>query len=263
MLAYLGRGPRDYHRRPCSAHTRPCWEFQAIVAGVAAPLVPGARIAPQGRRLWVFPPSTRHGWTGVPDEDCAVAVFHFPEVPEPLRAHCLARRWHAAPLDAATARAVVALAEELDRDRAAPSDRSHVLHQRALAELTLIALANVPARRLPDGQALARRRVHEALAWYAEHLEYAPDMAEVAAAAHVSPAHLRRLCLRVLGKPPQRACDEVRYRRAQELLADPEARLESVAAACGFASASALSRGFHAHCGMAPRVWRRRGAKRS
>ena len=84
----------------------------------------------------------------------------------------------------------------------------------------------------------------------------APGLASVAAAAHVSPAHLRRMFWRVRGESPRTAIDRLRYQRACELLADPETRLADVAAACGFSEASALSRGFASHTGFSPLAWR-------
>lgn len=260
MLAYLGTGPRDYAAKPVHVHPRGRWEFQAIVAGAASPVL-AQRVAephPQGARLWVFAPGCAHGWTAPPGSGCRVVVMHFSTANQAIQRVVAGSGYHSVTLDAAAVGRLDALSGRLAQEISEPSDRGEILHQLALCEVSLLALAQVPPRRLQDAQELALLRVESACAWFAEHMSSAPRFAALAKATHVSPAHLRRLFWRVRGESPRTTLERLRYQRACELLADPTSRLETVAAACGLSAASALSRGFRAHTGFSPLAWRQR-----
>jgi AraC family transcriptional regulator len=258
VLAYLGTGPRDYAAKPVPILSRKYWEFQAIVAGDAFPTFPlGNPTRGMGRRLWVFAPACRHGWSAPPGRTCRVMVVHVPLVGEAVKRAAGASGHFSVPLDDGSAARLVALGARLADEIAVPSDRGEILHQLATAELSLLALAQTPARRLQDGPRLARMRVENACAWFIANLASGPGPEAVAAAINVSPAHLRRLFQQVRGASPREVLDGMRYQMAGELLADPDRRLEDIAAICGFSAASALSRGFRAHTGLSPQAWRR------
>lgn len=260
MLAYLGTGPRDYAAKPIPIHPRGRWEFQAIVAGAASPVL-AQRMAephPPGARLWVFAPGCAHGWTAPPGAGCRVVVLHFTSASQAIQRVVAGSGCHSVALDQGAIARLDALARSLAQEISEPSDRGEILHQLALCEVSLLALDQVPPRRLQDAQELALLRVESACAWFAEHMSSAPRFAALAAAIHVSPAHLRRLFWRVRGESPRATLERLRYQRACELLADPSSRLETVAAACGLSAASALSRGFRTHTGLSPLAWRQR-----
>ncbi len=256
MLAYLGTGPRDYAAKPVHIHVRGYWEFQAIIGDAELLLPDRPPGLPGGRRLWVFAPTCAHGWTARPGSTCRVVVMHVPSACAAIHAAVERTGYHSVALDDAGVARLEWLAERLAREISEPSDRGEPLHQLAVAEASLLVLANLPPRRLQDAIELARQRVDRACAWFAEHMSAAPDLAAVATAVHVSPAHLRRMFWRVRGESPRTAIDRLRYQRACELLADPATRLADVAAACGFSEASALSRGFASHTGFSPLAWR-------
>lgn len=258
MLAYLGTGNRDYAARPVGVYRRGVWEFQAIVAGEAAPVFPQRVGRLQGPRIHVFAPDCAHGWTGRPDGSCQVVVFHVAAVSDPIRQLASRNGCHDAPLSTDEAARLIAIGERLARDMVTPSDRSELLHQIAIAEASLLVLADTPPRPFVEGPALARQRVDAACAWYAEHLSRNPDLDEIAAAAHSSPAHLRRMFHLIHQTSPHTVLDRIRYQRAAELLADPERSMSSIAEECGFSAASALTRGFRAHYGVTPGAWRKR-----
>jgi AraC-like DNA-binding protein len=260
MLAYLGTGPRDYAAKPVHVHPRGRWEFQAIVAGTAGPLLAQRVVEPHppGARLWVFAPGCAHGWTAPPGAGCRVVVMHFSSASQAIQRAVAVSGYHSVALDQGAIARLDALARRLAQEISEPSDRGEILHQLALCEVSLLALCEVPPRRLQDAQELAVLRVESACAWFAEHMSSAPRFAALATATHVSPAHLRRLFWRVRGESPRTTLERLRYQRACELLADPTSRLETVAAACGLSAASALSRGFRAHTGFSPVAWRQR-----
>lgn len=259
MLAYLGTGSRDYAAKPVPIISRKHWEFQSIVEGDAYPTFPfGSPAGNSGRRLWVFAPTCRHGWSAPSGRTCRVVVVHVPLVGEALKRAASDSGHVSVVLDDAGAKRIEQLGARLAEEIAAPSDRGELLHQLVTAELSLLALADIPARRLHDGPRLARMRVENACAWFVANLASGPGPEAVAAALNISPAHLRRLFQQVRGASPREVLDGLRYQVAGELLGDPDRRLEEIAAICGFSAASALSRGFRAHTGLSPQAWRKR-----
>jgi AraC-like DNA-binding protein len=64
----------------------------------------------------------------------------------------------------------------------------------------------------------------------------------LAAEVHVSPEHLRRLCRKALGRSPMQHVIWLRMRKAAELLATTDAKIESVAKAVGYVNRLAAQR---------------------
>ncbi len=81
----------------------------------------------------------------------------------------------------------------------------------------------------------------------------APRLAEL---AHCSPEHLRRLCLRELGRAPMQHVTHVRVQRAAELLQKTDDKLALIAAAVGYRDAFVFSKLFKKWIGCAPSVYR-------
>ena len=259
MLRYLGTGARQYGLKGVRPYSRTLWEFQAVVAGRCGPVLEGdsaPRLA--ANRLWLFHPECRHGWGGVADERCEVLVFHFPGVPEPLPKLVDSDGYIATDLAAADIRHLRRLAGEAAVEVAHPTSISPLRFARIQNELSLLVTRDLPARRLATSERGAEEICASALAWGEARLADGVGVGEMAAAAHVSVAHLRRLFHQARGHSPQHALQALRMRRAEELILDDMLGLEAVAAACGFGSASALSRSFRAWHGLSPRTWRRR-----
>jgi AraC family transcriptional regulator len=261
MLRYLGTGRRWYGQRPMRVYRRGCWEFQAVVAGRIAPVLDGGAQSLAAASLWVFPPETAHGWTGDGKQAAEVVVLHFAEVPAPLRLALPSGDWLRIDLTAddlaALHRAAGSAAATLRR----PDALSPLQHQRLQLELALLALRGLPPEKLPRPAGSAEATVERALAWWGEQLAQsagsAPSLHDVAQAVFVSPAHLRRLFHQVLHESPRQALERVRFARAMQIMEDGRLKLEAVAEACGYGSASAFSRAFKHWHRVGPREWLR------
>jgi AraC-like DNA-binding protein len=75
----------------------------------------------------------------------------------------------------------------------------------------------------------------------------------------MSAEHLRRLCLRELGRTPVQQLTYLRIQRAKELLESSDDKLEAIAPAVGYVSALVFSRAFKRWVGCTPSEYR--GAK--
>ena len=81
----------------------------------------------------------------------------------------------------------------------------------------------------------------------------------LSARVHMSTEHLRRLCLRELGRTPVQQLTYLRMQRAKELLERSDDKLEVIAPAIGYLSALVFSRAFKRWIGCTPTEYR--GAK--
>lgn len=258
MLVYLAHGPRDYRHQPVRGTERGRWEFQAVLRGHAGPtFTDGLPPRAVGRRLWAFGPRCAHGW-GSPEPGCEVAVAHFDQVPTALSDAVAPDGYASVGLTDADAERVALLLNGLADDYRRPTALSALRSDHAVLELSLLLLRDRPAAPLPGGDEQARRKVAQALAWYAEHLTERPTVEQVAEGVFVSPSHLRRLFAQAGQGSPLAAMHALQLARARDLLRQRELTLAEVAAASGFSAPSVFSRSFRAATSESPRAWRRR-----
>ncbi|EDY19838.1 transcriptional regulator, AraC family [Chthoniobacter flavus Ellin428] len=78
----------------------------------------------------------------------------------------------------------------------------------------------------------------------------------LAARVHMSSEHLRRLCLRELGRTPVQQLTYLRIQRAKDLLENSDDKLEAIAPAVGYVSALVFSRAFKRWVGCTPSEYR-------
>jgi AraC-like DNA-binding protein len=78
----------------------------------------------------------------------------------------------------------------------------------------------------------------------------------VAALYLASKEQFRRVCLRELGRSPMQHLTSLRIERAQQLLANTDDKVESIARQVGFEDASVFSRAFKRWVGRSPKAYR-------
>lgn len=106
-----------------------------------------------------------------------------------------------------------------------------------------------------------RERLQTMMEFVQKHYGDALDVADIAAAASISPREAQRCFQRLIRLPPIRYLRK--YRSAQAaglLLTEPERKIASVAAACGFDSPSYFSAAFLQDFGCSPQEYRSRHA---
>lgn len=258
LLRYLGNGHRHFGLKPMSPSARINWEFYAVIDGRCAPWL-GGKAEPAAAELcantlWVFPPEQEHGWAGE-HRSCRVVAFHFGAVPSVLAERVRRLGWIKHSLSRQEIERIQELASELRPHYENSTELSPLYAQKALTELSLIALEGAGAR-LASLASLPQLKVEAAMAYYYEHLGEAPPISRVARAAGVSPSHLRRLFVVIRRESPRRAFRRIAMERAMELLSETDLTLESVAERCGFAGPSEFSRSFKRMFKVPPAVWR-------
>lgn len=82
-------------------------------------------------------------------------------------------------------------------------------------------------------------------------------LTELAAIAHLSDEHLRRLCRKDLGRSPMQHLTFIRLQHARHLLATTNDKIESIANAVGFKSTFGFSNTFKAWIGLRPSDFRK------
>lgn len=85
-----------------------------------------------------------------------------------------------------------------------------------------------------------------------KHLSHSWSLSEMAALAHVSGEHLRRLCRRHLGRSPLQHLTFLRMLRAQHLLSNTREKIQTVAHAVGYENAFTFSTSYKKWIGWRP-----------
>src|SRR5262249_11787042 len=117
-----------------------------------------------------------------------------------------------------------------------------------------------PAQVAPPAPAmLSARRLAHALEYIRAHLGEGLTLAAVARQVGYSPYHFARLFRQATGESLHQFVLRERIARAQRLPAETEMPLAQVAAVCGFAHQSHLTRVFRQELGHTPRAERREG----
>lgn len=260
MLAYVSSGPRDFGRHPITPYARESWEFFVVLKGRIAPtLAPGSpppRPSLAANSLWLFPPGHVHGWRGVPGAPARVAVFHFAHIAPALAARVPKGALLRVPLKPSALRTVTRLAHSLQpllwrEDAIAPLQA-----ERAMLDLSVLTLESLPsagARPTPSDA----RRVEFAERWFANHIADRPTLVSIACLLGLSTARMRRIFVAQRGLAPKAVFERLRIERAEQLLSAGDLKLEAVAAAAGYASASVFVQAFKRARGCTPDAWRR------
>jgi AraC-like DNA-binding protein len=90
-----------------------------------------------------------------------------------------------------------------------------------------------------------------------EDLSNTPALEELAAACGLSAGYFARAFKRTTGLPPHKWLVAQRVAKARELLEGSDRAISDIAAACGFADQSHLTRAFSRQLGASPAAWRR------
>ena len=257
-LAYLARGTRTYGLRPVLGRPRGYWELQGILEGRARPSGLAPEVAAgKAPCLYVFHPDSPHGWTDEGASPAEVFVLHFRSVPAELAAGVKPAKPLIVELSAQERRQLSSRLDELgEMTRTGDARRALKLDQ-ILIETTLLALGRAAPAIARDNPA---SRVGNALHWFEENLGENPSVDDVARAAGVSPAHLRRLFAEAGRGSPRAEIARLRMAAAQRCLGQGW-KLERIAHFLGFSEASAFSRAFAATVGLSPRKWLARGRR--
>ncbi len=266
MFRYLSTGKRDYAGSPIPVCRRSTWEFQAVLAGRIAPLLPQGPQVPVEATFWAFPPNAEHGWIGEPKRTAEVMVFHPLQVPALLELAAKAAadegRFLAVSISAKEAswlRGTFAAASEASNR---PGLSAPLRLERTIIDLSLFVLERIPPRWLPKPRPAPEALIFRVLAWLEDHLAEDVGIAEACAACGCSPAHLRRLFHARRGSSPRQALSDLRLQCADQCLADPSLPLTEVARRCGYADAASLCRTYRTQRGTTPRGMPRAGNPR-
>lgn len=151
------------------------------------------------------------------------------------------------------------LSEELAQSPAAPSDLAYLYLQAFLQRLQRaldagsLPLAPEPAERLASASPAVRR----VLEYVDSHLHQPLSLARLAAAAHLSVAHLQRLFSTEAGVSVMQYVARRRLEQAQQLLCRTELPVAEVGRLVGYAYPAHFSRVFRAATGLTPGDYRR------
>ena len=139
------------------------------------------------------------------------------------------------------------------------TDLTHLTYERALLELTFIALSDFKETPLPELTQSLTHKVNAGILWYQEHLHQSPKVEDVAAVLNIFASHLRKIFIQILNESPQSVFMRLRLRTAMIMMSESNIKLEAVAEKCGYSSASHLTRAFIKEFKISPNSWRLSG----
>ncbi len=256
MLAYFGFGKRRYFENPLSQlqTRRRFWEFQAVINGAIGKVTadqPEPEV--ESMTLWLSPPGSDHGWTGEPNKEASVVVFHFRYIPESLSTLISGSQNIQIRLSKENCSRLRTLGSRVQNYWDHPAPGMLLSYEHALLELSVLVHEALSQEQPSSKQTHASERVHNALLLYNEHMHENPSLSKIAREVHSSPASLRRHFQDCLQASPKELFDQLRYQRAMQLLSDTSQPLAHIAEECGFQDQSAFSRAFKHRFQCSPR----------
>lgn len=279
--------------RQSGDHRRPAWRIRArklldyllvyIAEGTGRFVIDGVAYDARPGDLFWIPPDTVHDMEGFPPSmDCP--FVHFDLVYRPgagdwegsipagtLDLRSFGRRLHPPlrhPAVAALKGRIRGHTNDrvgrLIRDVVAEHRRAQGFHQLRLSGMVLEIVAEILRGRegLPAAQHGRVPLLEEAAAHMRDHAHEDAGVGEMAGFCELSPSRFRELFGRHFGCSPREYMSRARLRRAKELMIGSPLTLTEIARRAGFATVHSLSRAFRAAEGIAPREYRRCGARR-
>lgn len=113
---------------------------------------------------------------------------------------------------------------------------------------------------LPTAARLSSAREYRAKELLASRIDSSISVAEVASACGLSRAHFTRAFRQSTGTTPHKWLQQYRLDKVKQLLGSTELPIAEIAAACGFADQSHLTRAFARLAHVTPGAWRRHPA---
>ncbi len=132
---------------------------------------------------------------------------------------------------------------------------------RGLALVLLVAVARVNAEpsAMPEGIKARSgfEQVRPALDYIRENYSAAMKISEIAAVCHVSESHFRRLFEENIGMTPVEYLNQVRIKKACDLIRKTGNSMEEIAIKVGFTTTSTFNRNFKRITGTSPYQWKK------
>jgi AraC family transcriptional regulator len=257
VLRYIATGLRDFNKQPVPPSPRLNWEFYVVCSGHCAPYFPnGDSPDPETGVLWILPAHLTYGWKGS-DNICERIVFHFGHVPHEVAALTVERNFLKTELSKTYIQRIREIAEELFPHFKETNRVSHLVFEKALIELSIIALNSETTKKEIPLHMATTERVERALSWYSINMSRNPTVQEVASANHLSSMHLRRLFQSDRNTTPHKAFRELQIKRAMGLLATTRHTLDEISSQCGFHNSTNFFRVFKRETNSTPHKWRR------
>ncbi|SDR99881.1 AraC-like ligand binding domain-containing protein [Paenibacillaceae bacterium GAS479] len=110
----------------------------------------------------------------------------------------------------------------------------------------------------PHSSAAAKRQVDQAARWLQTHIAEPVSIQELAHSLGYHRTHLSKLFRRFTGLSPMQYLQQLRMKRATDLLAATDLTIEQVASSCGYADPLYFSRHFRSNSGLSPTAYRQK-----
>ena len=130
----------------------------------------------------------------------------------------------------------------------------------SLALLINVARVDAGASLMSEGVRLKSGfdQVRPALDYIREHYASSMKISEIASVCHVSESHFRRLFEEIIGMTPVEYLNQVRIRKACDLIKKTGYSMEEISVKVGFSTTSTFNRNFKRVTGTSPYQWKKK-----
>jgi AraC family transcriptional regulator len=214
----------------------------------------------QKRHLWVVPPYSTHTWKHDPSTPCEVIVAHFASLPLVMDSFISRTHPTSVPISPRDLKVVEQLYDKMLPEYRKPRLTSSLIFEQCMLEYCLLIIRNLEKSPEVSGFDVNATKVQQALLWHQDHLSEGIMVSDVAAALHISEAHLRRIFEAVMGKTPKEVFQQAALEKACRLMAETSFSLKEIAFKSGYRGFSQFYRAFRNHYQQAPEAWRKNSA---
>lgn len=194
--------------------------------------------------IWAFSPNCIHGWSGEKNMPSNILVFHFLDVAEELQYLLGQNGFGMLSLDREKTDQLILLYNDLEQDYLKTGPLSRLRIHSAADRLSLIVCAAYSEQLKIRGDDYGLSIVDKAMALFSSHMHTGMGTKDTAEEIGVSASHLRRLFQKYKESSPREAFNELRMKRALELMHSTAYSFLEIANECGFTSQSAFNRAF-------------------
>ncbi len=262
MLQFFTTGERDFSKQALEPARRLNWEFYAVIEGECAPWLEGpppANSKTTGPVMWLFPPYFIHGWTGRDDVKSKVVCLHYLSVPQQLKDQVLKSKkgYLMVELSKNEIGMIRHLAEETGREYQSPTTISLLVFEKALLALSLVFLKRGIREEVATLHHDRETKIWNAVEHFKSNLHRGIKVSDIARLSNVSTSYLRQLFHEEIGLSPKQCFEQIRLKKAAELMSNTNQTLDVIASTCGYNVGTELSRAFKRHFNISPDAWRR------
>ncbi|MCG8481660.1 MAG: helix-turn-helix domain-containing protein [Spirochaetales bacterium] len=261
MLAYIGVGSRNYYRDPVLGLPRDVWEVACVFSNDVVLRREEKEFTRLRDQLFLFPPTSPHGWKAKKDAPTERLILHFTELPNSIVEvyETTKSPFLRTEVSENQKKTLLSQVHHIGKTFLSPNNITMLKCERLALDIAILFLENSSLTKNYTNDFFI---VEKVITWYKEHIIECPSISEAAAKNNISTSHLRRVFNATVGESPKQVFQKIQLKRAKNLLLTSDYSIEGISAECGFGDPSSFWRFFYNKTQSTPRKWKRQVMER-